>query len=153
MDYAKYVSRATPQLPPGAMQTFEVDAPLETHWRRATCEEVECAAYTQGWSSDVPPDSDGEIRIKQIYDNEIRRGKVTTTKTPEGFIRYHFPAGTECFRRIWHRLPLEREATFTLRSGDYRGTDGIIRTFKDGPEWVDAFATHQDNIAQLVDRG
>lgn len=154
MDYAPHVSRPIePKLPPGAMQTYEIDAPLTTHWRTATCAEVECAAYLQGWTSDVPPDSAGEARIKQIYDAEIRSGKVTTSKTSEGFTRYHFPAGTACFRRIWHKLPLERDAIFTVRSGDWRGTDGVIRTFKNGEEWVDSFANHQDRIKQLIDRG
>lgn len=152
-DFAPHVSRPPATLPPGAMQTYEIDAPLESHWRPATCEEVECAAYAQGWTADVPPDSADEARIKQVYDLEIRRGKVTTTRTPEGFTRYHFPAGTECFRRIWHRLPLERDAIFTVRSGDWRGTDGVIRTFKNGEQWVDSFATHQDKIKTLIDRG
>lgn len=152
-DFATHVSRLPAKLPPGAMQTYEIDAPLETHWRSATCEEVECAAYLQGWTSDVPPDSDGEARIKSTYDSEIRRGQVTTTVTPEGFTRYHFPAGTPCFRRIWHKLPLERPGIYTLRTGDWRGTDGIIRTFNSGDEWVDSFATHQDGIKKLIDRG
>lgn len=152
-DFATHVTRPEPKLPPGAMQTYEVDAPLTTHWRAATCQEVECAAYMQGWHSDVPPDSDAEVRIQQTYDSEIRRGAVTTSQTPEGFIRYHFPAGTDCFRRIWHKLPLEREAIFTVRSGDWRGTDGVIRQFSTGAEWVDSFAEHQDKIKSLIDRG
>lgn len=154
MDYAPNVSRPiVPMLPPGAMQTFEVDAPLATHWRAATCEEVECMAYAQGWTSDVLPNSIEEARILKAYDAEIRRGAVTTSLTAEGFTRYHFPPGTPCFRRVFHKLPLERDAIFTVRSGDWRGTDGVIRTFDRGEQWVDAFANHQDNIAKLIERG
>lgn len=152
-DFAPFVNRIAPTLPPGAMQTYEIDAPLETHWRSATCQEVECAAYMQGWTSDVLPNSAEEARIQKIYDNEIRRGAITTTQTPEGFTRYHFPAGTACFRRIWHKLPLERDAIFTVRSGDWRGTDGVIRQFDTGADWVDSFANHQNIIKSLVDRG
>ena len=150
---AERVNHIPPQLPPGAYQTFEANAPLTTHWRQATCEEVECAAYMQGWTSDVLANSPEEDRIRKTYDDEIRRGKITTTKTPEGFTRYHFPAGTACFRRVWHKLPLERPALFTVRSGDWRGTDGVIRTFKNGEEWVSAFGEHQAAIADKVNRG
>lgn len=152
-DFAQFVSRPVSQLPPGAMQTYEATAPLETHWRPATCEEVECKAWAQGWTADVPPNSDDEVRIKQTYDAEIRRGAVISSRTPEGFTRYHFPAGTACFRRVWHKLPLERDAIFTVRSGDHRGTDGVIRQFDKGADWVDHFATHQDGISKLVNRG
>lgn len=152
-DFAAHVNRIPPTLPPGAMQTFEVDAPLETHWRSATCEEVECKAFTRGWTSTVLPESIEEIRILKVYEAELRRGAVTFALTPENFRCYNFPAGTECFRRIWHRLPLERPAIFTVRSGDWRGTDGVIRQFKDGSEWVDSFANHQDGIKKMIDRG
>jgi len=135
------------------MQTYEATAPLETHWRPATCEEVECKAYAQGWTHDAPPGSDGEARIRKVYDSEIRRGKVTTSTTPEGFIRFNFPAGTACFRRVWHKLPLERPALFTVRSGDWRGTDGVIRQFDRPEDWVDHFAKHQDGISTLINRG
>jgi len=147
MDYAPHVNRLPPKLPPGAMQTFEVDAPLETHWRAATCEEVECAAWLQGWTTDVPP-GDNEDRLIAVYGKNLR-----VEKLENGFHRWHFPAGTKCFRAIYHRLPLERDAIFTVRSGDWRGTDGVIRTFASGAEWVDAFANHQDKISDLINRG
>lgn len=153
MDFAHVNRPWQPTLPPQAMVTYEANAPLDTHWRAATCAEVECKAYLQGWTSDMFPNSADEARILKIYEAEIRKGQITTSLTPEKFIRYHFPPGTECFRRIWHRLPLERPALFTVRTGDFRGTDGVIRTFKDGEQWVDAFATHQDKIATEVNRG
>lgn len=152
-DFAAHVNRIPPTLPPGAMQTFEVDAPLATHWRAATCEEVECAAWMQGWTTDVPSDHPDEIRMLKAYEKEIRSGGITATTTPEGLMRYSFPAGTPCFRRIYHRLPLERDAIFTVRSGDHRGTDGVICQYNNGAEWVDAFANHQSKISDLVNRG
>jgi hypothetical protein len=146
-DFA-HVSRNEPVLPPGAYQTYEATAPLATHWRAATCEEVGCKAYTQGWTTDVVPDSPDEQRMTATYGR-----RFLVEKLENGFHRWHFPAGTVCFRVIFHKLPLERPAIFTVRSGDWRGTDGVIREFKDGEQWVDAFATHQDGISKLVNRG
>lgn len=152
-NFAEHVNYLPSKLPPGAYQTYEATAPLETHWRPATCAEVECKAFMQGWTHDAPPGSPGEFRIRQVYDAEIRRGAVTTTKLENGFLRFNFPAGTACFRRVWHKLPLERPALFTVRSGDWRGTDGVIREFSKPEDWVDHFATHQENISKLADRG
>lgn len=36
------MNRIPPQLPAHAMRTYAVDAPLSTHWRPATCDEVGC---------------------------------------------------------------------------------------------------------------
>jgi hypothetical protein len=152
-DFARFAQRVEPKLPPGAMQTYDVSAPLETHWRSATCAEVECKAFMQGWSSDVLDGSVDEARLAKAYESDFRRGAIRGEKLETGFIRYHFPAGTACFRQAWHKLPLERPALFMVRSGDWRGTDGVIRRFATGADWVDHFATHLDGISERVSRG
>jgi hypothetical protein len=146
-DFARHVNRITPQLPPGAMQTYEVDAPLETHWRAATCEEVGCKAYQQGWTTSVPSGSTDEARLR------ASGRQWSMISQGDGLEIYHFPAGTTCFRAIFHKLPLERPAIFTVRSGDWRGTDGVIRQFNNGADWVDHFANHQSGIADKIARG
>lgn len=149
-DFSRNVTRVDPQMPAGAYQTYEATAPLTTHWRPATCAEVECRAYMQGWHSDVPPGSADEKRITDSY----RPGEYRLERTPEGFHRYYFPAGSTCFRAVHHKLPLERPALFTVRSGDWRGNpDGNVRQFTKPEDWVDHFAHHQDGISKLVNRG
>ena len=40
---------AEPLLPSGSMKTYQMAQPLKTHWRPASCEEVDCPNYLSGW--------------------------------------------------------------------------------------------------------
>src|SRR5260221_21387 len=43
------VSRVAPLLPAHGMTTYQVAQPVQTHWRPATCAEVECPNWLNGW--------------------------------------------------------------------------------------------------------
>jgi hypothetical protein len=45
--------RIEPQLPVGATKTYSALAPLATHFRAATCEDVDCGNYLHGWKTVV----------------------------------------------------------------------------------------------------
>ena len=40
-----------PNLPAFQYKTYGLSAPVETHFRDATCQETECEAYQKGWVS------------------------------------------------------------------------------------------------------
>lgn len=144
------VMRLEPVLPPGAYQTYEIDAPLATHWRRATCQEVDCPKYLNGWISKVVRNSSDESILKhacQVYGISWKSIELV-----DGFNCYRFDAGQRCFKFMTHHVPLERPATFYLKGGDWRGSD-FTRIFDKPEQWIDHFAHHQDKLSSAVERG
>lgn len=152
-DHKNKVTRLQPVYEhPGAYQTYEIDAPLATHWRQASCAEVDCPHHIHGWATTVLPDSDDESFMKRACESlGIKWTRFDVT--PEGFRRYIFPGGQSCFKARTHRLPLEKPAIFKVWAGDWRGSDGTGRVFATPENWIDHFATHQDKLADLVNRG
>lgn len=134
-------------LPVTATKTYELRAPLTTHYRKATCAEVDCAAHQFGWATTVAAGSQDEALIR-------RAGRAFTVEAqPDGFLRFVFPAGQPCFAASRHVVPLEREPLYLVRGGDWRANTGVIRQHVDGDDWVDDFATNQDRIAEQIEKG
>lgn len=162
-------NRITPQLPVGAVKTYEVDAPLSTHWRDATCEEVECQAMREGWittvvESDavpVPPATHHYRQLMGIADADDRRAyyirhmsgrKFTEHRDASGVTVFDFEPGQTCFET--HRVRVDRPELFIVRDGDFRGNPtGRTRTHTRPDDWVEDFAEHQDKISKRIERG
>lgn len=156
--------RATPALPPNSYKTYQIAAPLPTHYRFASCEEVDCAAYRLGWRTVVDED---KARLARHSGR-----KYTETRDPAGLVVFDFPAGQRCFRQPPPRLlgrdvnaepamagrvhvkPLERPELFLVGAGDHRMYHPRAAMRHSGPDaWLDDFATHQELIAAQVERG
>lgn len=144
--------RIDPKLPAGAMKTYAIHAPISTHYRPATCQEVDCEAYAHGWKTRIDPNA--ELGRKQL--NYIRLGSgrsfrvVTSPGTP--IVDLIFSPGQQCFAQ--HQVPLEREPFYIVRDGDFRGNPrGTTPRKLSAPHWVDDFATHQDTIATALGDG
>ena len=142
--------RIPPQGPVQAYKTYELQAPLSTHWRPATCEEVDCDAYRNGWVTKL--DVSTELGARQAEYIRMRSGRTFHDVTPlnSALVELMFPAGQRCFRQ--HRVPLEREPLCIVRGGDWRQQLGQRRVLR-ADDWVDDFATHQDNLAQQIQKG
>lgn len=146
------VNRVEPQLPASAMKTYEIIQPLSTHFRPATCAEVECGAHVNGWATTV--DESTELGGKQAYYIRKQSGRqFSEEKIESGLTRFVFAPGQTCFRQ--HRMTLEREPIYRVRSGDWRGDPrrGGVFTYRDGDDWVDDFATHQQKLADRLEQG
>lgn len=136
--------RIQPAMPVSAYRTFAVTAPLATHFRKATCEEAECPAYLHGWVTRVQNSEQADY---------IRRhsGRSFEETEPGVFV---FKPGQVCFGAADHRVRLEREEHYLVRSGDWRGNpDGQIRKHTNSAHWVEEFAEHQDWLKTLKERG
>lgn len=136
-----------PQLPSQHFKTYEIVAPISTHWRPATCEEVNCAAFLNGWKTIVPSNSDQALYIRS--GSSGRRFMETNDSYDQaaGLTEFNFPAGQKCFGADRHRVPLERTPLFIARGGDARGNPTRERRVHDRPEhWVEDFAEHQDRV-------
>lgn len=147
-----FVMRLPPKLPSGAYKTYQILSPLGTHFRDATCDEVECPHQAFGWRSVIDENTDlGQRQAYYIRENSGR--KFTEERGEDGLRTFTFEAGQKCFTQ--HKVSLERPEIFMVRGGDWRGdpagADPLIHKRPD--DWVDDFATHQDNIATLIERG
>jgi hypothetical protein len=155
------MTRLPPKLAVTAMQTYEIRSPKSTHFRPATCAEVECPRYMKGWRTIVPADSAAAGFIRR---DKTRRH--TEERQPGGLTCFDFGPGQECFD--WcadqdclvragadhhHHAPVGRPEHYLLRGGDWRQNLGIKRTHKKPEDWVDDFASHQERIAEAVKRG
>lgn len=146
------LNRIMPKLPAGAMKTYQVVAPKASHWRNATCAEVECQAHANGWVTAV----DEATELGQRQAGYIRRDSgraFTERRTPEGGTEFVFPPGQRCFRA--HSVPLEREPLYVVRGGDWRGNpSGAPARRHTRPDfWVEDFATHQQALADRLQQG
>lgn len=162
--------RFDPGLPPGAMLTYNISQPVETHFRDATCAEVDCFHARAGWRTIV--DTDTVLGARQANYVRLMSGRrhtfhnglcridpsddtVCLGGTPDSsIVTFHFPGGQKCFAQ--HKVPLDKPATFRRAPGDHRGLTGPVTTFTGrhaAADWVDDFANNQIKIAEAVERG
>lgn len=148
------VNRIAPDLPPAAFKTYGMAMPLATHWRPATCDEVECEAYRCGWVTTV--DLSTELGQRQAH--YIRRDSSRHASEQQEsltLVRFTYAPGQRCFSYGEHRLPVGRPARFYVAEGDWRGNPRGLptRAHARAEDWVDDFATHQDKLATAIQRG
>lgn len=135
-----------PQLPSQHFKTYEIVAPLQTHFRKATCAEVECAAYVNGWVTRVPVGSQAEQYIRSGGSGR-RFTETTTIDSAER--EFVFEPGQQCFASDKHRVPLEREPLYIARGGDARGNPmRERRVHTRASDWQEDFAGHLDRVRQ-----
>jgi hypothetical protein len=140
------------ELPAHAFKTYGLSAPVRTHKRVASCEEFECRALTNGWVTRV--DETTDLGARQASYIRQRAGRsFRETRTPEGLTEFTFAPGQRCFGV--HYVSLDRPPLLYVRDGDRRGDPGggrsvVVRSARD---WLDDFATHQDQIRSARERG
>ena len=133
-----------PKMTPDATRTYQIIAPLPSHFRPATCEEVECAAWRNGWKTTVLPGTPEHAQVLALRGRYRFAGPVCNEDGTNTFL---FEAGQPCFRRSQHRKSLEREPLYRVR-------DGLSAPIsRRSADWVDDFATHQQTIADARRRG
>lgn len=143
------MSPLQPVGPASAYQTYALRAPLSTHFRKATCREVNCPAYLNGWRTIV---GTGSVQAQYIRAKSER----VFTEHPQdgGMVEFRFPPGQMCFRAAEHRAPLHREPLYIVRDGDHRGNPtGRRRQHRNGADWVDDFGEHQQRLTDQREKG
>jgi hypothetical protein len=146
------ITRIQPALPAAAMKTYAIASPPATHTRPASCEEVDCRNWRRGWKTVV--DENTDLGARQAHYIRKQSGRRYTAEHDEaGLTVFTFEAGQPCFTQ--HRKSLERPELFMVRSGDWRGNprgDQPVQ-HKRPEDWVEDFATHQDQLADRLKRG
>lgn len=144
--------RLDPALPAGAYETYQILAPTQTHWRKATCAEVDCPQQAHGWITRV----DERTPLGQAQATYIRRESGRSfreSRSPEALTEFTFEAGQTCFAQ--HQTRLDRPELFLRRHGDWRGNPTGERPYvhTQAEHWVEDFALNQDRIHTIIERG
>lgn len=145
-------SRITPRLDAGHMQTYQILAPLETHWRPATCEEVACPQAERGWKMRIDL-STGLGQRQAHYIKHLSGRKYTSEKVGDQLFELTFSSGQPCFQQ--HKARLDREERYIVRGGDHRGNPSgrPTRTHSRPEHWVEDMQENSDRINRINQRG
>lgn len=142
MILSQRLNRPIPALGPEFFKTYEVSRPRSTHFRKATCSEVECPNRERGWVSMIHTNTPlGVTQANYIRLHSGRRFDVISDFG--GTVTFRFPPGQDCFSE--HKVPLDREPIFRKLDGDWRGY-GTARVLRSG-DWLDDFGEHQERLA------
>lgn len=140
------------RLGPEGFQTFQVVAPKETHSVPASCEEVGCEMYANGWRMVLDLGTDqGQKQAYYIKHHSGRSYKVAGQR--DGLVELTFRSGQPCFEE--HRVAVERDPIFRVKGGDARGNPlrTPTRVHKRPEYWVEEFAENQERIASTIEKG
>lgn len=142
-------SRWQPDGPAWAYRTYRMLSPM-SHRRPATCEEVECKWWMNGWTSllDVSdPKQAGQANWIRLH------SKRHFTVTQDGTcVTFTFQPGQNCFNK--HTIPYKPHL-FLVQGGDWRGNPRSVPVVRHSgvQAWVDDFAENQQAIKDRVGRG
>jgi hypothetical protein len=151
-NYNRPINRIPPKVGAQHYQTFQVSAPVSTHTRAATCEEVECQQYLRGWMTKIDLGTDlGQKQAYYIKHQSGRSYKVTSQR--DGLAELEFSPNQPCFQE--HRVPLDRPEIYRVKGGDFRGNPlrTVTRVHKKPEFWVEEFAENQDRIKTVIEKG
>lgn len=151
--FRRTLNRLAPALPVGAMKTYAIRSPRATHWRAATCAEVACPAYLNGWRTVV--DEATELGQRQAHHVRKAAGRSYTEHRDEaGLTVFTFEAGQRCFAADGHQAPTGRPELYVVRGGDWRGNPrGDVRKHVRAADWVEDFGEHQQQLADRLAQG
>ena len=90
-------------------QHFRVVSPIPTHWRPATCAELQCEPWRHGWKTIVPA---GSVQDDYIRHHSGRQFEIVRSDDSAN-VAFYFPPGQVCFgSHEGHITKLEREPLF-----------------------------------------
>jgi hypothetical protein len=142
--------RIEPSGPAALYKTYGLTAPVKTHRRPASCAEIECANHLRGFS--ITADVSTELGRAQAKYLRMKSGRAFTVTELGDLITFTFAAGQTCFEP--HTVSLEREPTFYIKGGDYRGNPlGLPARKLSAISWRDDFGEHQERIVDAQQRG
>lgn len=144
------LNRAEPKLPASEVKTYSIRSPLATHFRPATCQEVDCANYAKGWLTRL--DTAVPQQAQLANDIRLKLGRKFLAVERGTVVEFTFPPGQQCFAQ--HRVPLDRPEFYVVRDGDWRGNPrGTAPVQRNADDWLDDFANHQDRLKTVLDQG
>lgn len=137
------------RMPVGSYKTYAMRSPIQTHFRRATCAEVDCDAFINGWSYRVETLLPEDLYVAKHSGKRYRELHIGPN---ENYIV--FEAGQACFGAPQHVISLHRPEFYFVGRGHHSvfSTRNAVPR-KDAAEWLDDFANHQDKLNTMIQRG
>jgi len=150
------VNRITPALPPTSMQTFAVQAPLTSkrHWRKATCHEVNCRHWREGWATVLDESITKQHGVAQYIRNFSGR-RFRETRADDGRTLFTFAAGQTCFNSDSHTMrDQDVPPIYLARGGDWRIDRDVRTTVHSGPDpWLDHLHSNLERVVSRLEIG
>lgn len=141
--------RLPPSMPVQAWTTYSIQTPISTHFRKATCAEVDCEAYRCGWRVHVEA-----IGPELTHAAKTSGARFVVQEVGPGHTYLVFEAGQICFGAARHRVRVGRPELFVVRHGDWRGNpSGQRRVHTDMAGWIDDMSTNRDKLMTRLARG
>lgn len=141
--------------PPSAMQTFALRRPPgQEFWRKATCEEINCEHWRNGWETRI--DVSTELGQEQAAYIIKRSGRsFSQERESEDILCFTFTPGQPCFAAADHKVAVEREPIYLHRIGDHRTPRGAapVRRHVRGADWVENMQEELNKVAEDRKRG
>lgn len=142
------LNRIEPVLPAHAFRTFQISAPVATHFRAATCAEVDCPNWLNGW----------RVQAESLTPDLLHAAKTSGRRYREeslapGVTWLVYEAGQACFRASQHRTPIGRPELYLVRDGDWRQTFGQARQHTRPEHWVEEMSENQQRLIDAKQRG
>lgn len=148
MSFNQQPSRPQPKMPTQNYETFAIRSPLTTHFRRARCAEVACAAYREGWTY---REQDLDEKLLYLVTHAGKRYRRVTASATESYLV--FEPGQACFAASTHRIKLERPEFFYAGRGDFRSFSTRRAVQYSSDDWLDKFANDLDSVRTQIERG
>lgn len=141
------MSYLDPRLPSRFYKSYRILAPAPTHFRPATCAEVDCPPYLHGWRTRVeglPPEL--------VHTARTSGRRYTEMHVAEGETWLIFEAGQPCFKASEHRVRIDRPEIYIVADGDRRASMNH-RRHANAADWVEDFGENQQRLADQAERG
>lgn len=118
---------------------YSINSPLASHYRPATCEEIECPHWRDGWQVNATD-------LTDVHYVELARGgwHFTVLRVSEAETFLVFKAGQRCFEHGSHKVALQRPALYVVRDP----ARGSRRTHVRAEDWRDDLHEHTDQVAR-----
>lgn len=149
MTFSQKAYRPEPKMPTQMYKTYRIMQPLSTHFRYATCAEIECPAYTEGWTY-----KKSDLVAQNLLYVVTHAGKRYREVDHENETYLAFEPGQPCFQESTHRKSLERPEFYYAGRGDFRSfSTRRAEQFTRPEDWRDSFAEHLDTINNEIRKG
>ncbi len=142
------INRIPPNLPVGAYKTYQISSPLATHWTAATCAQVGCEHYLNGWALHVQAITPRDVHLARTS------GRAFTERDMgPGQTWLVFEPGQPCFAAGTHVRQLERPELYTIWAGDWRlAPERREKVPVSSQAWVDDCGDNQQRLHDMIER-
>ena len=129
------------RFPAQAYQTFQIYSPIETHFRKATCEEIGCNEYLNGWALQIEQLSEEDYYLATHAGKRYRKANFGP-----GINFLMFESGQPCFDAASHKIKIERPEYFFNGRGDRRMFTRHGAQQMRANDWMDKLMTDVDRL-------